>query len=73
VRTQHVRRENQKDKLDSNKMMSMEASIELEVRKEQREPPQQHKQFQSEVQPSSVLTKRIRRPPPSNRSEDFLW
>jgi hypothetical protein len=53
-------------------MMSMKVPIELEVMKDETEPQQQRKQFQSEVQPSSVLTKRIRRPP-SNQSEDVLW
>jgi hypothetical protein len=55
VSNQHMRRENQENKLDNSKMMNMDASIALEVMKEDTQPQQQqqqHKQFQSEVQPS---------------------
>jgi hypothetical protein len=67
-----VRRDSEVDKLDNSKMMSMKVPIELEVTKDETEQRQQRKQFQSEVQPSSVLSKRIRQPP-TNQSEDFLW
>jgi hypothetical protein len=67
-----VRRDNEVDKLYNSKMKSMKVPIELDVTIDETEPQQQRKQFQSEVQLSSVLTKRIRRPH-SNQSEDFLW
>jgi hypothetical protein len=46
---QHVRTENQEDKLENSKMVYLEASIELEVMKEETQPQQQCKQIQSEV------------------------